>query len=214
MIKIEKGAEPVVLADNKVKWTGDLLALIAAGNPVPHSLYTKYNQNEVKDALRKECNSKCMYCESSVEHISYLHIEHIRPKARDKYPELTFEYNNLGLACAICNGNKSDTYDEANTFINPYVDEPQTHFHACGAFIFANAGDDRAKLTELEIDLNRGDLLEQRGERLKTIRGLLDDFEQQNNPTLKTAIRKQILTEIDIDKVYSFCISSYANTRI
>jgi 5-methylcytosine-specific restriction endonuclease McrA len=214
MIKLTKGNEPAVLIANKAGWTAQLRALQNANQPVPKTLSTQYNQDEVKDALRAEGLSKCMYCESKVEHISDLHIEHIKPKAKDKFPDLTFEYDNLGLACPLCNRNKSDTFDLAVTFINPYIDEPSDHFVAIGVLVWAKPGDNRAKLTENEIELNRADLVEARGERLKTIRGLIESYHVENNLTVKASIKKQILKEVDRDKIYSFCCKTLVDASI
>lgn len=205
MIKLTKLAEPQVLIDNKAQWTTQLLGHIARNEKVPSSLSNAYNIKEVKDNLRSESNSKCMYCESNVGHISYEHIEHIKPKAKTKFPQLAYEYDNLGLSCPKCNMNKSDTYDINNTFINPYVDNPSDHFVSYGAFVWAKSADNRAKLTEIEIELNRPELLETRGERLKTIRGLVDSYNRTPNGVLKNALKKEIDIEIAEDKPYSFC---------
>ncbi len=214
MIKLFKGAEPAVLIDNKENWTTQLRDLQNANKPVPQTLATKYNNDEVKDALRSEGMSKCMYCESKVEHITDLHIEHIKPKAKDKFPDLTFEYNNLGLACPVCNRNKSDIFDAETPFINPYIDEPDDHF-ICGGFaIWARPGDKRAKLTENEIELNRPNLLEARGERIKVIRGLLDSYHAETVEIVKTSIKKQILKEVERDKIYSFCCKSLVDALL
>ena len=205
MIKLTKLAEPQVLIDNKAKWTTQLLGYIARNEKVPSSLSNAYNIKEVKINLRSESNSKCMYCESNVGHISYEHIEHIKPKAKTKFPELAYEYDNLGLSCPKCNMNKSDTYDIDNTFINPYVDNPSDHFVSYGAFVWAKSADNRAKLTEIEIELNRPELLETRGERLKVIRGLVNSYNRTPNGVLKNALKKEIDIEIAEDKPYSFC---------
>ncbi|MEZ4945453.1 MAG: HNH endonuclease [Cyclobacteriaceae bacterium] len=214
MIKLTKSPEPAVLVKNKVDWRDQLLHLIANNQPVPDSLYTKYNHDEVKDALRTESHNKCMYCESKVEHITDLHIEHVRPKAKLKFPELTFEYTNLGLACPLCNRNKSDTYDINNPFINPYVDNPDDHFYAWGVFLWPKDNDSRARLTELEIDLNRKDLIEARTERIKVLKGMIDSYKREADATIKQAIRKQILREVSDDKVYSFFCRTLVSTEI
>lgn len=214
MIKLTKGNEPNVLTVNKVTWTNQLRALQNSNQVVPQALSTKYNQDEVKDALRVESLSKCMYCESKVEHISDLHIEHIKPKAKDKFPDLTFEYDNLGLACPVCNRNKSSTYDIAVPFINPYIDDPSAHFVSFGFSIWAKPGDNRAKLTENELELNRPDLIEARGERLKTIRGLIESYHITVNLTVKASIKKQILKEVDKDKIYSFCCKALVDASL
>lgn len=204
MIHLTKKPEPHVLTTNKANWTTQLLGFISRNEKVPSTLSNAYNTKEVKDSLRLESHSKCMYCESKVGHITYEHIEHIKPKAKTKFPQLAYEYDNLGLSCPKCNMNKSDTYDTSNTFINPYIDVPTTHFIALGAFIWAKSGDNRAKLTEIEIELNRTELLETRGERLKTIRGLVDSYNNTPNGVLKNALKKEIDIEIAENKPYSF----------
>lgn len=214
MIRIYKGAEPSLLLTNKESWTRELLSVSSTGSKIPDSIGKRYNHPEVKDSLREECRSKCMYCESKVEHISDLHIEHIKPKARDKFPELTFEYSNLGLACPVCNRGKSDTYDADVPFINPYVDDPVNHFEVCGVFVWAKAGDDRAKLTENEIGLNRPDLVEARAERLRVLRDMVDLYVMQPNVTVKESIKKQILIEVGVDKVYSLVLGAYVSARL
>jgi len=214
MIKLNKGAEPKILSANKGGLTTQILAHIANGTKVPKSLENNYNTKEVKDLLRKESNNKCMYCESMVGHITFEHIEHIKPKAKDKFPHLIFEYSNLGLSCPKCNMNKSDTYDIANPFIDPYNDNPSSHFDVIGAFIWAKSGDQRAKLTEIEIDLNRAELLEMRGERMKTIKNLVDNYNVCPDGALKEALKKEIEKEIAEDKPYSFCVKELANVLI
>jgi uncharacterized protein (TIGR02646 family) len=82
--------------------------------------------------LENEQNYLCIYCESKIssdENSS--HVEHIRPKAHDKYPHLTFEYKNLAVSCnGTCHNAKNDLikhscghlkdneYDET-LFLNP-----------------------------------------------------------------------------------------------
>jgi energy-coupling factor transporter ATP-binding protein EcfA2 len=64
-----------------------------------------YNFSETRNekivALIKETKGKCMYCESFISAVAPEHIEHYRPKAI--YPQLTFDWANLGLACPWCN---------------------------------------------------------------------------------------------------------------
>lgn len=212
MIKLTKSAEPATLTANKAAWTAQVLAHIAAGTKVPKALENNYNSKEIKDSLRAESKSKCMYCESMVGHITFEHIEHIKPKAKHKFPQFTFEYSNLGLSCPKCNMNKSDTYDNVNPFIDPYNDNPQNHFTAAGAFVWANSGDTRAKISEIEIDLNRPELLETRGERMKTIKNLIDNYNVTPPGALKDALKKEIDKEIAEDKPYSFCAKKLADT--
>ncbi|MCZ6675416.1 MAG: HNH endonuclease [Verrucomicrobia bacterium] len=175
---------------------------------MPESLERKYGQSEVKRALKYECNDKCMYCESPVDHVSPEHIEHIKPKAKDKFPELTFEWKNLGLACPTCNNNKRHTYDEDLPFINPYEEEPSDFLISVGTFVWGRAGNRRGKLTEKGIKLNRKGLIERRKERIESIRGLADSYVAETNPTLKAILKKELEKEIAKDKPYSLCARS------
>lgn len=214
MIKLQKSDKPQILEDKAAEWTSRLLSYIRNGQPVPQSIQNKYNHPIIKTTLTEETFFKCMYCESKIKHVSYEHIEHIKPKARDKYPELTFEWENLGLACPICNNNKGDIYDEAVPFINPYVDDPSDHFLIAGHFIYHNPGNIRAELTEKQIDLNRPELIERRKERIDSLRTLADKYSAQTNPTIKAIILEELKEETSSDKPYSRCSKSMFNALL
>lgn len=80
--------------------------------------------------LENEQNHLCVYCEAKVE-LDNSHIEHLKPKAQDKYPHLIFEFSNLTVSCDgncfnhpvdttryNCGHIKDNEYDEAR-FLNP-----------------------------------------------------------------------------------------------
>lgn len=48
--------------------------------------------------LENEQFSLCIYCESKIE-LDNSHVEHIKPKDENLYPELTFSYPNLAASC-------------------------------------------------------------------------------------------------------------------
>ncbi|EKA7417469.1 HNH endonuclease [Vibrio parahaemolyticus] len=204
MIKISKIQKPKILKDNADTWAKELMGYVEKNDKIPKTLLNKYNDSTVKDALKTESSSKCMYCESVVKHVAHEHIEHIKPKSVKKYPSLTFEWNNLGLACPICNMNKSDTYDDQIPFINPYVDNPSDFFVAGGPYVFSKSGDRRAELTEKVIKLNRTELIEQRLERIDYLRELVDKYNKESNDTLKLMILNEIKIELESDKPYTF----------
>lgn len=208
MIKLEKGNKPQILANNDTNWTNELLGFIQRNEKVPAAVSSRYNHPDVKESLKSEVKYKCMYCESKVSHVSYEHIEHIKPKAKDKYPELTFDWGNLGIACPICNMNKSDEYDPNFPFLNPYIDNPSDYLFATGPYVFGKPGQGRGKLTEKFIKLNRISLVEQRLERIDAIRQLMDSYENEQNPMMKKIIYKEILVELGEDKPYSFVLNS------
>ena len=109
MIPIVRSAPPRVLAENGEAWTAELLAALASEDPVPKQLLYRYGHPDVFAQLAEDAHSKCMYCESKIAHVSFPHVEHIAPKTT--YPERTFEWENLGLACQACNKTKGGQYD-------------------------------------------------------------------------------------------------------
>lgn len=214
MIKINKLAEPACLSDNKHQWTKDLLNAIDTGKKVSDITYNRYNSKEVKDVLKLECKNKCMYCESVVSHVAHEHIEHFRPKARNKNPELTFEWSNLGLACPKCNMNKGDKFEENLPYVNPYLEDPSDFFIAAANIIYHRPGNRRAELTNRTLDLNRPELIAARNERLISIERLINRHAFETNPTLKQAILEEVYIEIGDDKPYSMCSKSLAEMLI
>lgn len=78
---------------------------------------------QTEEALKEMYLGCCAYCEGIIGTTSYNQIEHFKPKS--KFPELCYEYDNLHLACQICNSNKGDKYSE--DYIDPSIDEPTEH---------------------------------------------------------------------------------------
>lgn len=201
MIRISKGGKPEILTANAHTWREELLGYIERGETPSQSLKNKYNHSSIKESLREESNSKCMYCESGIKHITPEHIEHIKPKS--KFPELAYEWDNLGLSCPVCNMNKSDLFDTECAFINPYDDSPDEFLMAVGPLIYARPGKPRGEITEKVIKLNRTELVEKRIERISAIRHLVEKYENQQSYLLKNLILNEIIIEIGSDKEYS-----------
>lgn len=174
--------------------------------PNPRALRTDYRHAANKDALRKACFDKCMYCESKISHTYYGDVEHIKPK--DSFPELEFDWGNLGYACAKCNGSKSNKHDEELPFINPFEENPNEFIVAAGHFLFQKRGNPRAEMTIYEIGLNRPGLLERRMERMEAIANLVDKFERERNERLKSLIAQELKNAIADDQPYSLVARS------
>ena len=128
MIKINKGTKPKILQDNAKQWTDEYLDALKQPAPVPSHIKYRYQNSEIKDALEKETHGKCAYCESKFKHIAFGDIEHILPKNKNACPELYVEWNNLTLACEVCNRiNKKDYYEPSDPLINPIEAVSYTH---------------------------------------------------------------------------------------
>lgn len=121
---------------------------------------------------------KCAYCESKIEHIDYPHIEHYRPKSQ--FPEYCFDWENLLLACTICNGKefKGANFPLTSTgepVLNPCEDEPNNFLQfeieeeevsECGYIAIVKPNNERGEITEKTLGLNRLPLLRERTQHL------------------------------------------------
>src|SRR5947209_8328121 len=125
MIRLNKGPKPQILTENEAAWT----ATVANGEATPAEK-ARYRHPEIKEALVSETHGKCAYCESKLQHIHHGDIEHIYPKSLAL--EKTFEWENLTLACEICNQNKSNKDPFLEQILDPYSVEPSEHLFFAG----------------------------------------------------------------------------------
>jgi hypothetical protein len=160
-----------------------------------------------------------MYCESKlaedtmpeVEHTeisSYPHVEHIKPKAQSKYPELEFVWDNLGYACEVCNDTKGDKYDESCPFVNPCDEDPENFIVFIGAWAVAKKGDERGEYTIDELSLNRDGLLKKRQERLKGIDIEIKAAYRTKNVKLRNKLIEDLQKESEFDREYSRAVKT------
>jgi uncharacterized protein (TIGR02646 family) len=189
-----------------------MIALVRPECPNPDALAAgNYADPVNKDALRKSSSGKCMYCESKVEHISYAQVEHIKPKA--KFPELEFEWDNLGFSCQVCNTNKGQKYDESTVFINPYNENPEEYTVFLGFLIFPKGSSERAKYTIKEIDLNRPNLVDRRKDKFERIGKIIKFAYRTANESLRDQAIAEIKKEAEADKEFSAMIKSLLATE-
>lgn len=206
MIKLTKQSKPQVLVDNADNWTKELMSYVYRREKVPDAVKNRYNHPEVKDTLEKETHGKCMYCEGYIGAVSYSHIEHFRPKS--SFPTRTFEWENLGLSCQVCNTKKNDVFDEALPYINPYYENPDDYFIFLGTMVMQKPGNARAENMKNQLELNRSELMEQRKEAIEKVTNLVERYKGENNPAIKIMLRKNIELEFGPDKQYSRCVKS------
>ena len=113
----------------------DCPSMLAIGRDIDNKACHK----EVVKILHIMQHGKCCYCEKKIDtEGNGQAIEHIRPKAQDKYPELKNEWTNLLHSCVDCNGKKSSQFpvdaknnpliiNPSEPSIDPSVD-PENHF--------------------------------------------------------------------------------------
>jgi hypothetical protein len=178
--------------------------------PCPDSkaLEKNYKHPENKLALQDAFFGKCMYCESKVSHVYFGDVEHIRPKANGKYPHLEFVWSNLGYCCSRCNNAKSDQFDEACAFIDPYSEDPSEHIIAFGPTLLNRAGSERGALTILKIDLNRAELIERRAIRIQNVQKAIDACYRTRSNELRAILLDSLKEEVSIDREFSLIAST------
>lgn len=174
--------------------------------PNPNALVSNYKHPDNKKVLIDASHGKCMYCESFVTHIDYGDVEHIKPKS--KFPELEFNWENLGFVCGKCNNCKLQKYDEETPYINPYEEDPEEHIIALGSILRHKNGSERGQLSIIDIDLNRIELVEKRQEKLDEISKVIDQCYRTKNDNLRNIALKELTKESNDDKEYSFIVKT------
>ncbi|CDX61047.1 HNH endonuclease domain protein [Mesorhizobium plurifarium] len=190
MIHLTKVAKPQILEDNEVAWTAAIVDKLVAGEVPTNAEKTRYRNPHIKAALVTETHGKCAYCESKLLHIHHGDVEHIYPKSLD--PEKTFVWNNLTLACEICNQNKSNKDPFLEHIIDPYIVEPSDHLIFSGPLVFPR-GTAAGTSTRSLLDLNRGELSERRKDHLEKIMGIIDTISRADLPI---ATRRAIFADL------------------
>lgn len=209
MISIKKNAKPLVLVKKAAQWTRELLEEIKKGGDDLKIRQDKYRNTEIKNALKIETHGKCAYCESKILHIDYGDIEHITPKS--VAPSLAFEWENLTLACKICNTKKGNKID----FVDPYTCNPEEEFDFLGPMIVHRRGRIAAERTRIELDLNRTALMERRLEAVDRIVTYLDRLDLVEDPEAQKLIKDTVLkTETADDREYAACVRAFVQLQV
>ena len=171
--------------------------------PNPDALRTNYKHPDNKRALQDASHGKCMYCESQVSHVYFGDVEHIKPKAAGKHPELEFEWTNLGYCCARCNNAKNDQYDDDCPLVDPYSEDPGEHLIAFGTSDMHKRGSERGEITIRFTDLNRADLIERRAIMIKSLQDAVDACYRTKSLAVRDLLLKALGSQAAADKEFS-----------
>lgn len=117
----------------------------------------------VFSSLKNEQGKLCCYCERELKENDY-HIEHLKPKDKDKFPELQLEYSNFLCSCQRnikkgiprhCGNSKDNWYTE-NELVSPLNSDCEKRFKYTGdGQIFpANEKDAAARMTIEKLQLH------------------------------------------------------------
>lgn len=113
-------------------------------------------------SLKKEQGHLCCYCERELKNNDY-HIEHLKPKDQNKFPELQLVYSNLLCSCQRniekgkprhCGNSKDNWYIESD-FVSPFDlgCERRFKFTGDGQILPADENDNAVKITIEKLQL-------------------------------------------------------------
>lgn len=168
MRNVKRTDEPETLVREAPGWRKRVQELKLSGKQIPDSLMNKYNQPEIKEALKTMYSDNqggycCCYCESPIGVVDYPHIEHRWPKSI--YEERAFDWDNLHLACQKCNMHKGDQWDDAYPILDAVLDVPIANhlsYDSGGRGVYRKDLQPRGTTTVKHADLNRDELLQVR----------------------------------------------------
>ncbi len=123
-----------------------------------------------KPQLAEEGFHQCVYCaipDAAMGGIRNFHVEHYRPKAKHRFPELENTYANLFYACPICNTFKGSDWPaepdhKKQSYLDPSVSEYSQLFtiNLQSGEVYSDVVASRYMIEK--IHLNRGQLIMER----------------------------------------------------
>lgn len=142
MIKVKRIEKPKELTDEEQQQLTETFKL--------DKRKRVWDKKYIKERLLKECNGKCVYCESKIGEYSDMHIDHFHCK--DKYKEEVVSWENLNPSCQHCNRSKGshDTYRDP--IVNPFEQNPQDYF-CIKSYRYYSKNDDVEEIVRTTIDV-------------------------------------------------------------
>lgn len=187
MIKINKMPPPQILIDNKETWTAalnDAISKYGGYNKIPfaekESLISHYRHKGIKKALAESSHDKCAFCECKPGESGNIEVEHFAPKSR--YPDKTFEWDNLLPVCRKCNEAKSDFDTVEEPIIDPSKIDPETILTYNCLRICPISGTEYEKGVETTIEvcnLNSNRLYKARAQLMQSLTEYADGLEDK-----------------------------------
>ena len=160
-----KGAQPPELRDWKAEQYRNCIEPEYRNLQQPERGATEEN-------LFAEQTGQCVYCgrRISLDRKQHYHIEHFRPRSRQKYPELQLDYTNLFLSCGsegyhgarnTCGHHKCDWFEE-DCHIPPAPEACAERFRFRSSGRIAGDGSPEADKMIATLNLNHPELVSER----------------------------------------------------
>lgn len=210
MIQITKTQKPSILVTNEQSWTQEYMGYINNQQTAPDNIVSRYRHKDIRSALENETHNKCAYCEAKIKPSSFGDVEHILPKK--KYPQNIFNWDNLTLACEVCNRKYKKEHDNP-PLIHPYSDNPANHLVPEGPMILPTPNDSKGDTTTTILQLNRDDLILKRAEKIKSLLALVDKWAAETNQAYKAILKTQLEIEAAPSSEFSFIVSEFLKRR-
>lgn len=123
MIRRRRGPEPPELVAERARRVAQGIS-----NPGARQTGVGYGPASVREALRRVQAGRCAYCATRTVESTFDAVEHYRP--RNGYWWLTWTWQNLWLACTVCQGKSNKFPVEAGTtrLDEPTAEDMQTAF--------------------------------------------------------------------------------------
>jgi len=174
VIRLERSAEPEVLAQKKEAWTKRFLEA-RAKDPKKRPESKQYAHPKIVEQLQGMSHDKCFYCEDSVKD-GVCEVDHYLEVA--ERPELAFEWSNLYLACKQCNKKAPNKEISVNDCIDPcdLNANPDEHLTFDREFIRPRNGSTRGRTTIKKYRLARTGLEHKRVRHLQRFGEVLDEI--------------------------------------
>ena len=174
-------------------------------------MLNKYKQPDVLAALKDMYSDGnggcfCCYCETPIVG-SFPQIEHRKPKRGQRghrgfrgFPQLALDWDNLHLACEICNNTKRGKWDADNEILDAVADVPISEHlgytaSSMGVYRKVQVGKPRGKTTVEHVGLNEKWLREARAQRLMEVWQLIDEIKELGDDPAALS-KKQMLGDM------------------
>lgn len=175
---------------------------------------SSWRHADIVAGLRRDAKSKCMYCESFMEDVSYGAVEHIAPKSR--FPERALDWDNLGYCCQRCNTSKGAYWsDEIDLrILDPYKDDLKQHFVFSGPALFARGGDSRGVVTLHKLKMKAlVPLILGRMNQIEKLEMIVVSWMKELRPGHKELLAELIEEACGDDVEYTEALRQYAVSR-
>jgi len=168
----------------------------------------KYRQAGVLETLKQMYSDGnggcfCCYCETKIVG-SFPEIEHRKPKRGPRgnrvfrgFPECALDWDNLHLACEICNNTKKSKWDADNEILDAVKDVPISehlgyYSSSMGIYRKVQVGKPRGRTTEDHVGLNEDWLLKARAQRFLEVQQLMDEIKELGDDPAGFSKRKML----------------------